>query len=56
MELVETIEKINQANGMQSKAQLAMFYADPEESKVARVRLRRAAAPADNEANCCRDS
>ncbi|HEU0006842.1 MAG TPA: tetratricopeptide repeat protein, partial [Terriglobia bacterium] len=28
MELVETIERINQANGVQSEAQLAMFYAD----------------------------
>ena len=27
-ELVETIEKINQANGVQPEAQLAMFYAD----------------------------
>ena len=28
IELVETIERINQANGVQSEAQVAMFYAD----------------------------
>ncbi len=45
MQLVETIEKINQANGVQSEAQLAMFYADhglklDEALKIARQQAR----------------